>query len=50
LFYPQGESSKGTILVLSLMQSYGISCYEATGQAKWLRELVSGIDNGRQQQ
>jgi hypothetical protein len=41
------KSSKETVLVSSVMQSYSIACYEATGQTKWLRELVPGIDNGK---
>jgi hypothetical protein len=29
-----------------MMQNYGIGCYEAEGQAKWLRKLVLEVDNG----
>jgi hypothetical protein len=38
---------KEQFLVLSVMQSYGIACYEAMGQAKWLREFIPGVDNGK---
>jgi hypothetical protein len=44
------KSSKETILVSSMMQSYGIVCYKAMGQTKWIRKLVPGVNNGRQQQ
>jgi hypothetical protein len=44
------KSSKETVLVSLVMQSYGIASYEATEQAKWLRKLAPGVDNGRQQQ
>jgi hypothetical protein len=33
------KSSKETVLVSSVMQSYSIAWYEAAGQAKWLRNL-----------
>jgi hypothetical protein len=40
------KRSKEIVLVSSVMQRYSIACYEATGQAKWLREFLPGIDNG----
>jgi hypothetical protein len=44
------KSSKETVLVSSVMQSYSIAWYKAAGQTKWLSELIPGIDNGCQQQ
>ena len=32
------------------LRTQSLALYEAIGQAKWLRKLLPGIDNGRQQQ
>jgi hypothetical protein len=38
-----------TVLVLSVMQSYSIAWYKAAGQARMVKKLIPGIDNGCQQ-
>ena len=40
------EKLQNETIIINVMQRHGIACYEAEGQAKWLREPVPGVDNG----
>jgi hypothetical protein len=37
------SSSKQTVMTLSTMYAEFVACYEAVGQAIWLKKLVSGL-------
>jgi hypothetical protein len=41
-----GKAPKNETIIINVMQKYVIACYEAEGQAKWLRRPVPGVDNG----
>ena len=43
------EKLQNKVIMINVMQRYGIAWYEAEGQAKYLREPVPGVDNGWQQ-
>ena len=44
------EKLQSKIVVIHGLCTQSLALYEATGQAKWLRKPLPGIDNGRQQQ
>ena len=44
------EKLQSKIVVIHGLCTESLALYEATGQAKWLRKPLPGIDNGRQQQ
>ena len=44
------EKLQRKIVVIHGLCTQSLALYEATGQAKWLRKPLPGIDNGRQQQ
>jgi len=44
------EKLQSKIVVIHGLCTQSLALYEATGQAKWLRKPLPGIDNGKQQQ
>ena len=44
------EKLQSKMVVIHGLCTQNLALYEATGQAKWLRKPLPGIDNGRQQQ
>ena len=44
------EKLQSKIVVIHGLCTQSLALYEATGQAKWLKKPLPGIDNGRQQQ
>ena len=44
------EKLQSKIVVIHGLCTQSLALYGATGQAKWLRKPLPGIDNGRQQQ